>query len=82
MKIKKVKIFYITVIEDVKETSTDIQTTIDLFDYQDMMETLAPTLLEYITTSLQVYPNVEFSQEEIQYRGMQCTWFYIEHIST
>jgi hypothetical protein len=25
---------------------------------------------------------VEFSQEGIQYGGMQCTWFYIEHIST
>jgi hypothetical protein len=68
--------------EDVEETSTNIQDTMDPFDYQDMIETLAPTLPEYITTSLQPYPNVEFSQEGIQYGGMQCTWFYIEHIST
>ncbi|CAG8843091.1 14038_t:CDS:1, partial [Racocetra persica] len=42
---------------DVEETFTDIQTTIDLFDYQDMLATLVPTLPEYYTTYLQPYPN-------------------------
>ncbi|CAG8800283.1 8303_t:CDS:1, partial [Racocetra persica] len=32
---KEVEIFYLTAIEDVEETFTDIQTIIDPFDYQD-----------------------------------------------
>src|ERR1043165_245562 len=47
-----------------------------------MIETLAPTLDEHYTTSLRPYPDVIFSQEGIQYGGMHCTWYYIEHIST
>ncbi|CAG8729813.1 13174_t:CDS:1, partial [Racocetra persica] len=32
---EEVEIFHLTATEDVKETFTDIQTTIDPFDYQD-----------------------------------------------
>ncbi|CAG8826550.1 13612_t:CDS:2, partial [Racocetra persica] len=32
---EEVEIFYLTAMKDVEETFTDIQTTMDLFDYQD-----------------------------------------------
>ena len=79
---EEVEIFHLTAMKEVEETSTYIQTTMNLFNYQDIIETLAPTLAEHYTTFLQPYPDVIFSQEGIQYGGMHCTWYYIEHIST
>ncbi|CAG8845806.1 1925_t:CDS:1, partial [Racocetra persica] len=32
---EEVEIFYLTAIEDIEETFTNIQTTMDPFDYQD-----------------------------------------------
>jgi len=71
------EVYMLTTIEE-EETETF---SIPNEHYEDMLNTLQPTLTEELTQYLRPYQNVEFTPEGIHYEGQNCTWYYIEHIS-